>query len=65
VKRNFSALQAIDARRVDVDAGNVVTEVGEPGAGDEADVSRADDGELHGGHYLHAAPRPQLTNRRE
>ena len=47
VDRDLAAAQRGDPLGVDVDAGDVVAEVREPSAGDEADVAGADDGDLH------------------
>jgi hypothetical protein len=43
VDRHLAAAQALDLRRVDVDAPHVVADLGEAGRGDEADVAGADD----------------------
>ena len=48
VDRDLALLQALDLRLVDVDADDVVAALGEAGAGDQADVSGADDGDFHG-----------------
>jgi len=52
VNRDLSLLEASDARGVEVDAHDIVAEVAESGAGDEADVTRSDDGETHVGPGL-------------
>jgi hypothetical protein len=41
--RDAALLEALDLRLVDVDAPDVVAELGEAGGGDQADVARADD----------------------
>ena len=43
-----------------VDAGDVVARLGEAGAGDEADVAGADDGDLHGGGLPRSGARSKL-----
>jgi len=41
MERDLAAPQPLDAPLIDVDASDVVAEIGEPRTGDEADVSRA------------------------
>ena len=41
--RDPALLEALDLRRVDVDAADVVAQLGEAGGGDQADVAGADD----------------------
>ena len=41
------AFERRDLRRVDVEAQHVVADFGEAGAGDQADVAGADDGDFH------------------
>jgi hypothetical protein len=45
--RNLAALEHRDAAGVDVDARDVVAEIREASAGDQADVAGADDRDLH------------------
>src|SRR6185369_2606535 len=47
VDRRLAAIDALDLRRVDVDADTVVPDLGEAGTRDEADVTGADDGDAH------------------
>jgi hypothetical protein len=47
VDRDLAALQQLDLALVDVEAQHVVADVGEAGAGDEADVAGSDDADLH------------------
>jgi hypothetical protein len=47
VDGDLAAVEGVDLGDVDVDADHVVAEVGEAGAGDEADVARSDDCDLH------------------
>ena len=48
VDRNLALVEAVDFLLVDVDAGDVVAAVGETSAGDESDVSGANDCDFHG-----------------
>ena len=47
VDRNLAAVERVDLRLVDIDAGDVVAAVGEAGAGDQADVAGANDCNFH------------------
>jgi hypothetical protein len=47
VDRRLAAVDAVDLALVDVDAQAVVADLGEAGAGDDADIAGADDGDLH------------------
>ena len=47
VDRDLAALQALDLAGVLVDADHVVAEIGKAGAGDQADIARADHRNLH------------------
>ena len=47
VDRDLAAVEGVDLLLVDVDAGHVVAALGEAGAGDQADVTGADHGDLH------------------
>ena len=46
--RNLARVQARDLALVEIEAEDVVAGVREAGAGDEPDVARADDGDIHG-----------------
>ena len=46
--RDLAAAQPRDLARVLVDAGDVDAELGEAGAGDQADIAGADHGDAHG-----------------
>ena len=48
VDRNFALVEEVDLLLDDVDASDLVAAVGETGAGDKADVTGADDCDLHG-----------------
>jgi hypothetical protein len=48
VDGDLSGAQALDLGGVDVDAGDVVAHFSKTGAGDQADVAGADDGQVHG-----------------
>jgi hypothetical protein len=48
VDRDAALVEDADLARVDVQADHVVAHFGEAGAGDEADVAGADDGDFHG-----------------
>ncbi len=45
--RQVTAEEASDARGIDIEADDLVAEVGQAGRGDEADVAGADDGDAH------------------
>src|SRR5581483_3887397 len=47
VDRDLALLQGFDLVDVDVDARDVIAEVGKTGAGDQADIARPDDRNLH------------------
>ena len=48
VNGDAAGLEQFDLGRVIVHADDVMADFGETSAGDQADVARADDGELHG-----------------
>ena len=63
VDRDLAALEALDLVGVDVDAPDLVAELGEAGRGDEADVAGADDADgfalqlmWSGGRLVPSAP---------
>ena len=47
VDRRLAALEHLDLALVDVDAQDVVADLGEARAGDQADVAGTEDGETH------------------
>ena len=47
VDRNAAGVQHVDLARVDVEAQHVVADLGEAGAGDQADVAGPDHRDLH------------------
>src|SRR5205085_6149197 len=47
VDRNDAVVEAFDLRRVDVDAHDVMADLRQAGAGDEADIAGAEDGDAH------------------
>jgi hypothetical protein len=53
--RDPPLLEALDLRLVDVDAPDIVSELGEAGGGDKAHVSRADDPDGFSGTAHNAA----------
>ena len=46
--RHDAVGQTLDLRRVDIDAGDLVADIGEAGASHQADVTRSENGDLHG-----------------
>ena len=54
--RHATLAQCIDLLRDDVAHDDLVPEVGEARAGDEADVPRAEDRDLHAGYFLFTEP---------
>ena len=49
VDRDLALSKREDTRLVDIDTHDVMAEVRETGTGDQADVARSDDGDLHAG----------------
>jgi hypothetical protein len=47
IDRNLAATKPFDPRRIDVDAENMVADVGKAGAGDQTDVARSVNGDIH------------------
>ena len=47
IDRHFAVIEHVDLGLIDVDAGDVVAAVGEAGAGDQADVSGANNCDFH------------------
>ena len=56
VDRDLARAERLDLPLVHVDAADLVPGLGEAGAGDEPDVTRADDRDLHGGAKLARGP---------
>ncbi len=52
--RHLAGLEALDLGGVLVDAGDLVAEVGEAGAGDQADIARTDHRNAHGALSIQA-----------
>ena len=48
VDGNLARLERLDFSRIVIDADDVVADVGKTGAGDETDITGADDGDIHG-----------------
>ena len=47
VDRHLAAVEALDARRVDIDADHVVTGLGQAGTGNQPHIARTKDGDFH------------------
>ena len=54
INRHLAGLQLFDLLRVVIDASDVMANVGETGAGDEANVTRTDDRKIHDCRMLRA-----------
>ena len=59
VDRNAATFQYRNLASVDVDAEHVVAEIREPGPGDQADVTRSNDGKLHRPHLARGPCSPK------
>jgi hypothetical protein len=46
--RDLAAIELLDARRVDIDANDVVTRIRETGTRNQPDIARAKDRDFHG-----------------